>query len=225
MTTNKESNTEERRCREDVQGCDEQASSEHELIVAAQAGTPGAMDELLVRHRGALLRAARRFTSNQEDVEDLVQDAMLRAHMNIRRFRKESRFGTWLIAIVNNAALSMKRKAKTAIWLSIDERKDELQGSFMWDLPDLRRNPEEEIIRQELLYFLKAAISSQSQKHQIVLQACVLNEQPIREAACALGLTIGSTKSCLYRARRGLSELFVKRRFVKRRALENSGSR
>ena len=119
----------------------------------------------------------------------------------------------------------MKRKAKTAIWLSIDERKDELQGSFMWDLPDLRRNPEEEIIRQELLYFLKAAISSQSQKHQIVLQACVLNEQPIREAACALGLTIGSTKSCLYRARRGLSELFVKRRFVKRRALENSGSR
>ena len=190
-------------CREEIQG-----SSERALVMAAQAGTPGAIDEILARHKGAMFRAARRFTKNQEDAEDLVQDAMLRAFVNIRRFRKESRIGTWLVAIVNNAALSLKRRAKLAFWLSIDDREKGLEG---WDFPDTTRNPEQEVIRQERLQILSEGISRQRERHQLVLQACVFDEQPTREAARLLGLTAGSTKSHLYRARRVLAASLNKR--------------
>jgi RNA polymerase sigma-70 factor (ECF subfamily) len=211
-------------CREELQLRPHHAASEEILIHAAQAGMPGAMDELLVRHRGALYGAARRFTDNHEDAEDLVQDAMLRAFINIQRFRGEARFGTWLTAIVNNAALSMKRKKKTACWISIDDTGKELYGSPRWDLPDSHLSPEQEIIWEELLSILKTAISAQSPEYQIVVQACMFNEQSIREAAPALGLTIGSAKSRLFRARRGLLESFVKRGLVKRRAINRVGT-
>jgi len=199
-------------CREDLQG-----SSERELVMAAQAGKPGAIDEIFALHKGAMLRAARRFTNNHEDAEDLVQDAMLRAFVNIQRFRKESRIATWLVAIVNNAALSLKRRAKLAFWLSIDGRKVE-EGQERWDFPNTTLNPEQEIIRKELLQVVSEGISRQSERHQLVMQACVLDEQPIQEAARLLGLTPVSTKSHLYRARRGLVASLEKEGFLKRRA-------
>jgi len=206
-------------CREELQLRPHHAASEEILIHAAQAGMPGAMDELLVRHRGALYGAARRFTDNHEDAEDLVQDAMLRAFVNIQRFRGEARFGTWLIAIVTNAALSMKRKKRPMCWISIDDTRQEHYGGPGWDIPDSRFSPEQEIIRKEFLSVLKKAISAQSQMHQTMLRTCVFNEQPIGEAAPALGLTVSSAKSHLFRARRGLFESIAKRGLVKRRGL------
>ena len=198
--------------------CEEvQGSSEQALVMAAQAGKSGAIDELLARHRRAMFRAARRFTENQEDAEDLVQDAMLRAFVNIGRFRKESRIGTWLVAIVNNAALSLKRRTKLARWLSIDDRNGQKRVEG-WDFPDTARNPEQEVIRLELLQVLRKGISRQREIHQVVMQACVFDEQPTREAARLLGLTPGATKSHLYRARRSLADSLDKKELVRRRA-------
>lgn len=200
-------------------------SGEQALVAAAQAGTTGAMNELLVRHRAALYRAARRYTSNREDAEDLVQDAMLRAFVNVRRFRKECHFGTWLTAIVNNAARSMKRKGKNTQFLSLDTRHEEVAGLSRWDIPDARRNPEEETMQQELLLFLNLVLLRQSQTHQIILERCVFNESRIGEVAASLGLTIGSAKSSLYRARRRVSDCFERRGLVKKRNLQTMRAR
>ena len=195
-------------------------SGEQALVAAAQAGIPGAMNELLVRYRTALYRAAIRFTRTHEDAEDLVQDAMLRAFVNVRKFRNESHFVTWLIAIVNNAALSMKRKQKRTYFVSLDSRNEEVTGLNRWDIPDVRRSPEEEIIQQELLAFLHALLLRQSRTHQAILEQCVFNEAGIRDAASSLGLTMGSAKSSLYRARRRVSDSFERRGLIKRRNLQ-----
>jgi len=211
------------RRREDLHMYPHDASGEESLIHAAQAGMPGAMNELLVRHRGVLYGAARRFTDSHEDAEDLVQDAMLRAFVNIQRFRGEARFGTWLVAIVNNAALSMKRK-KAACWISIDNSRQEQFDSPGWDIPDTGFSPEQEIIWQELLNVLKTAISAQPHKYKIVIRACMVDEQSAREAAPALGITIASAKSRLFRVRHGLFESFVRRGLVKSRAVNGVGA-
>jgi RNA polymerase sigma-70 factor (ECF subfamily) len=174
------------------------------------------MNELLVRHKTALYRAARRFTRSHEDAEDLVQDAMLRAFVNVRKFRKESRFATWLIAIVNNAALSMKRREKKIYFASLDSRNEEPAGLSRWDIPDVRSSPEEEVTQQELLTFLHRVLLRQSRTHQLILEHCVFEEARITDAATCLGLTIGSAKSSLYRARRRVSESFKKRGLIKR---------
>jgi RNA polymerase sigma-70 factor (ECF subfamily) len=196
-------------------------AGEQTLVAAAQAGRTDAMNELLVRHKTALYRAARRFTRSHEDAEDLVQDAMLRAFVNVRKFRKECHFATWLTAIVNNAALSMKRKEKNTYFVSLDSRHAEPAGPSRWDIPDVRRNAEEETIQQDLLASLHAVLLRQSRTHQMILERCVFNEVRIADAAISLGLTIGSAKSSLYRARRRVSESFERRGLVKRHNLQN----
>jgi len=178
------------------------------------------MGELLVRHKTALYRAARRFTRSHEDAEDLVQDAMLRAFVNVRKFRNESHFATWLTAIVKNAALSMKRRGKKVYFVSLDSSPEEHAGRTRWDIPDVRRSPEEEIMQQELFALLHSALLRQSRTHQIILQHCVFDDARIAEAASSLGLTIGSAKSSLYRARRRVSDSFERRGLVKRRKFQ-----
>ncbi len=192
---------------------------EQALVAAAQAGMTEAMDELLLRHRTALYRAARRFTRSHEDAEDLVQEAMLRAFVNVRRFRRESQFATWLMAIVNNAARSMKRKGRNIFFVSIDSTHEEPAGQHRWDIPDVRHSPEEEAMQRELLAFLRTVLLRQSPTHQIVLERCVFDEVRIADTASSLGLTIGSAKSSLYRARRKVSDSFERRGLVKRRNL------
>ena len=196
-------------------------SGEQALVAAAQAGRTDAMNELLVRHKSAVYRAARRFTSTHEDAEDLVQDALLRAYVNVRKFRNECHFATWLIAIVNNAALSMKRKGKNTYFVSIDSRREDTAGPRRWDIPDGRRDPEEETMQQELLALLQTVVLRQSRKHQVILERCVFDESRIGDAASSLGLTIGSAKSSLYRARRRVSESFERRGLLTRRKLPN----
>jgi RNA polymerase sigma-70 factor, ECF subfamily len=166
-------------------------SGEQALVAAAQDGMTEAMNELLVRHKTALYRAAKRFTKSHEDAEDLVQDAMLRAFVNVRRFRNECRFATWLTAIVNNAALSMKRKGKNTHFVSLDGRPEEPAGLGRWDIPDVRRNPEEETMQLELLALLRTILLRQSPTHQIILERCVFDDARVGDAASSLGLTIG----------------------------------
>ncbi len=200
-------------------------SGEPALVAAAQAGMTEAMDELLLRHRTALYRAAKRFTRSHEDAEDLVQDAMLRAFVNVRRFRNECRFATWLTAIVNNAALSMKRKGKNTYFVSLDSRHEEPAGLKRWDIPDVRRDPEEETMQRELLALLRTILLRQSPIHQIILERCVFDDARVADAASSLGLTIGSAKSSLYRARRRVSESFERRGLANRRKLQTMRAR
>lgn len=198
-------------------------SGEQALITAAQAGTREAMDELLLRHRSALYRAARRFTRSHEDAEDLVQDAMLRAIVNVRRFRNECQFATWLMAIVNNVARSMKRKGKNTYFVSLDTSHKEPARLNRWDFPDVRRNPEEEVAQRELLALLRSVLLRQSATRRTMLERCVFDGVRIAETASSLGLTIGSAKSSLYRARRRVSESFESRGLVNRRKLQPFG--
>jgi RNA polymerase sigma-70 factor, ECF subfamily len=195
-------------------------SGEQALVAAAQAGMTDAMEELLVRHKTAMYRAARRFTRSHEDAEDLVQNAMLRAFVNMRKFRRESHFATWLIAIVNNAALSMKRKGKNTYFVSLDSKHEEIAGLSRCDIPDVRLNPEQEIMQQELQTFLHTMLLRQSRTHRIILERCVFDEVRVADAASSLGLTIGSAKSNLYRARRRVSNSFERCGLVKKRNLQ-----
>lgn len=66
------------------------------LVVAAQAGDADAYVLLVERHAPRLLGLARRLLGNEQDAEDAVQEALLRAHRALARFRGESGFGTWL---------------------------------------------------------------------------------------------------------------------------------
>ena len=197
----------------DVEGGGRQRSDE-ELVIAAQSGDAFAMDELLGRHQGMMHGFACRFGADADEAADLVQESMLRAFRNIGKFRSESRFATWLVAIVINTAISRKRKEKHFHWVYLDEPKTSGAQTWQRSLQDLRLNPEERYLHCELRALLRREIRKLHPKYRFILQACDLDECPVEQAAQSLGMSYATAKSRLRRARQSLSAALQRRTAV-----------
>lgn len=191
-------------------------ASQRCLIGAAQAGDREALEELLSKQRPALIRAARRFRMSHEDTEDVVQDALLRALTHLRSFRQESNFSTWMIAILNNSALTLKRKSKRARWHSLEHGPEETHAAGNWDVPDHRLGPEQEAMHKELVVLLHTVVLKQSRTHRVILENSLSEDRSIHELAASFGITLSSAKSSLFRAKRKVTESFVRRGLVNR---------
>src|SRR2546423_10663987 len=85
--------------------------SEPNLIRAGQRGDQQAVEALFRRYQRPLFQTALRVLGNTEDAEDALQDGLLSAYRNLKRFEGRSQFSTWLTRIVINAALMRRRSA------------------------------------------------------------------------------------------------------------------
>ncbi len=185
---------------------DPQGYTDDELVIAAQNGVSPAVDELLTRHRNLLYGAVRRLTASVEETDDVVQEAMLRAFVNIGQFRKEARFSSWLIAIGINSARSSRRKSSRAQWISLDETEEPFRQRQSWKLQDTRPTPEQNYFNRELHDLVQRAIGNLPLPYRSVLQMYRLEQTSIEETAHELGITNAAAKSRLRQARLMLSK-------------------
>src|SRR5260221_13975293 len=86
--------------------------NEEKLIRAGQRGDEKAVETLFLPYQRPLFQTALRVLGNTEDAEDALQDGLLSADRNLRRFEGRSQFSAWLTRIVINAALMRRRSAK-----------------------------------------------------------------------------------------------------------------
>lgn len=84
--------------------------SDDALVASAAAGDDHAFEQIVARYEHRVFRLACRLTSDT-DAPDVLQETFLQAYRNLRSFRGDSRFGTWLYRIATNAAL-MHRRAR-----------------------------------------------------------------------------------------------------------------
>src|SRR5262245_59153167 len=100
--------------RESLHGCMAKgaAINERMLVAEAKLGCSSAFEDLYKRHRPGIYRAALRILSNQQDAEDAVQRSFQSAFTNLRRFRGDSTFSTWLTRIAINQALMLLRQRR-----------------------------------------------------------------------------------------------------------------
>jgi RNA polymerase sigma factor (sigma-70 family) len=111
------------------------------------------------RYRRQLLWAAARVTNCREDAEDVLQQALLKAFINLYMFRRKSQMKTWLTAIVRNAALEYVRNQRRRAFVRIDSTlplDDDGHDGFQLVEPSM--NPEERYERCEKGEMLRAAI-------------------------------------------------------------------
>ncbi len=73
---------------------------------------------LVEEHSRMVFRLAYRMTGNEEDAEDVVQEAFLKAHRNFGRFDARSSFGTWIYRIAANCAIDLIRRRPRPAWTS-----------------------------------------------------------------------------------------------------------
>jgi RNA polymerase sigma-70 factor (ECF subfamily) len=82
------------------------------LVRAAKSGDDEAFRILFNHHYPNTFRLVVRVTRNNEDAEDVLQEALLKAYCNLRQFRGNSQFYTWLVRIAMNEALMKLRKRR-----------------------------------------------------------------------------------------------------------------
>src|SRR5271157_2450680 len=93
---------------------------ERDLIASVQGGQSELFYELVRPYERRVYAAALAILRNEQDAEDAAQEAMLKAFANIRQFRAEARFSTWLIQITVNEALMRRRRERTVVMEGID---------------------------------------------------------------------------------------------------------
>jgi len=116
---------------------------EQDLIAQVQRGHHELFYELVRPYERRVFAAAMAILRNETDAEDAAQEAMLKALANIRQFRAEARFSTWLIQITVNEALMRRRRERTAMTEGIDDQRDEGGEYTPRDFADWREIPSE----------------------------------------------------------------------------------
>jgi RNA polymerase sigma factor (sigma-70 family) len=166
------------------------------------------IDKTFSRCRASFFKSAYRFLENAADAEDAVQDALLSAYRHIDQFRGEAQLSTWLTAIVSNSARMRLRKRPRQIHVSLDEPiGEEQEYSRSEQLADGRPSPEDECRSSELQTRLKDLATQLSPPLRRAFQLRDLDGLSTSETARILGVTDGTVKSQLARARAKLRRL------------------
>src|SRR6201986_5304226 len=185
--------------------------NEDTLIRAGQKGDQQAVGALFERYPRPLFQTALRVLGNAEDAEDALQDGLLSAYRNLKRFEGRSQFSTWLTRIVINAALMKRRSAKARPALSLDEQLHEDDIPAAERFADDGPNPEQVYVGTEIREIINENLGELS---PLLRTAFVLREvegYSTGEAAKKLGVTENTLKARLWRARHQLAERLGRR--------------
>ncbi|HTS04781.1 MAG TPA: sigma-70 family RNA polymerase sigma factor [Candidatus Eisenbacteria bacterium] len=182
---------------------------EQDLIAQVQRGHHELFYELVRPYERRVFAAAMAILRNETDAEDAAQEAMLKALANIRQFRAEARFSTWLIQITVNEALMRRRRERTAMTEGIDDQRDEGGEYTPRDFADWREIPSEALERKEVRQKLAEALASLDHKYREVFVLRDMEQLNIRETAETLGISVASVKTRLLRARLMLRDMLA----------------
>ena len=183
------------------------------LVAAAKDGDHQAYAELCRRHSKQILRTVLRITRDLADAEDTLQEALLKAYVNIRGFEGRSAFSSWLTQIAINSALMLLRKKRSRPTYSFDSGPD--TDDFILPEPmDPSYNPEESCVQNTFEGELDHAIRHLPSNLRAVMQIRYRKDASIADIAKMLGITEPAVKTRLLRAR-----LLVRRRLDQKRCL------
>ena len=176
------------------------------LVARLQAGDPAAYETLVRTHSGRLLSVARRFLPNNEDAQDAVQEAFIKAFRAIGTFEERAQLHTWLHRILVNTALMKIRSRKRRPEESIDD----LLPTFQADghqTTESREWSDAIFERKETAKIVRQAIAQLPDQYRVVLTLRDIEERDTIETAAALGTTTTVVKVRLHRARQALRTL------------------
>ena len=134
--------------------------------------------ETAERRRPQLLRMARRLTNSNEDAEDIVQEAFMKAYKALAKFRGESQMSSWLGAIVQNTAHEHLRSRRNRVFVSIEYLSKQDNEVVEIDLPDPGKNPEETWQSKEMESILREEVDKLGMVCRRAIELCVLDELP-----------------------------------------------
>jgi len=157
-----------------------------------------AFSELVRRHQSAVRATLRRMTAgNHALADDLAQDTFMLAYRNLKSFRQEARFSTWLFRIATNAFLADARKRKEELLgdRDADVASDDDDAEFPQDMAsDHTRGA-------TLRLDMERALAVLSDGERAAIVQCYHNDLSHEEAAYVLNCPVGTVKTHILRAK------------------------
>jgi RNA polymerase sigma-70 factor (ECF subfamily) len=164
-----------------------------DLLQRLAAGDRDALAPLMERHHRRLYRLVLSYLRDPDEAEDVVQEVFVKAYAHAARWDGRSEPLAWLTRIAVNEAIDRyRRRKRRAAWLRADaeERPAAARGTQADDTVRAR-----EIVEQ-----LEAALDALNEKERAVFVLRHQHEMTLDEITQALGLPLGTVKSCLHRA-------------------------
>ena len=167
-----------------------------EVVRRVLAGEVALFEVLVRRHDSRVYRAARAILRDEDEAEDAMQEAWVRAYQHLREWQGASSFSTWLLRIVANEALGRLRKRSRLVAVN-DDGEDGGGGT----MDPRAEDPEERAAAHETVRLLERAVDGLSAPYRSVYVLREVEELSTAETAEALGLSEEAVKVRLHRAR------------------------
>jgi RNA polymerase sigma-70 factor (ECF subfamily) len=186
----------------------EKALEDFKLIDrATQENDEQAFADLMQRYKKPVYHMILKMVRNVDDAEDLTIEAFAKAFKNLKKFKKDYTFSTWLFRIATNNAIDFIRKKRLET-MSLDTSfRDDSGEAVTIDVEDNELNPMEETIKSQKIELIRIFVDKLPPKYQRLVKLRYFNELSYDEIAKELEAPLGTVKAQLHRARELMYDL------------------
>ena len=179
---------------------------DQQLVERAQRGDKRAFELLVEKYQRKLARLVSRLVRDPGEVEDVTQEAFIKAYRALPSFRGDSAFYTWLYRIGINTAknylVATGRRAPTSTEVDAEDAEGYAVGELLRDI----NTPESLLLSKEIAGTVNAAIESLPEELRSAIQLRELEGMSYEEIARLMDCPIGTVRSRIFRAREAIAE-------------------
>jgi RNA polymerase sigma-70 factor (ECF subfamily) len=179
---------------------------DRQLVARAQAGDKRAFELLVEKYQRKLARLLSRFIRDPAEVEDVTQEAFIKAYRALPAFRGDSAFYTWLYRIGINTAknylMAMGRRAPTSTEVEAEEAEGFEEGEQLRDI----NTPESLLLSNEIALTVNSTIEQLPEELRTAIQMREIEGMSYEDIAKAMDCPIGTVRSRIFRAREAIAE-------------------
>jgi RNA polymerase sigma-70 factor (ECF subfamily) len=179
---------------------------DQELVERAQRGDKQAFGLLVEKYQRKLARLLSRFVRDPAEVEDVTQEAFIKAYRALPKFRGDSAFYTWLYRIGINTAknylMAAGRRAPTSTGVDSDEAESLEEGEQLRDI----NTPESLLLSREIGDTVNSTMEGLPEELRTAIQLREIEGMSYEDIAQIMNCPIGTVRSRIFRAREAIAE-------------------
>jgi RNA polymerase sigma-70 factor (ECF subfamily) len=178
---------------------------DQQLVERAQRGDKKAFELLVVKYQRKLARLLSRFIRDAGEVEDVTQEAFIKAYRALPSFRGDSAFYTWLYRIGINTAknylVALGRRAPTVTGVDNEEAEDIEVGEQLKDM----NTPEQQMMTRQLAETVNSSLHELPEELRTAITLREIDGLSYEEIAQVMNCPIGTVRSRIFRAREAIA--------------------
>lgn len=179
---------------------------DQQLVERAQRGDKQAFELLVAKYQRKLARLLSRFIRDANEVDDVTQEAFIKAYRALPTFRGDSAFYTWLYRIGVNTAknylVAMARRAPTMTEVDAEEAEGIEEGERLKDM----NTPESELMTRQIAETVNETLQDLPEELRTAITLREIEGLSYEEIAQIMNCPIGTVRSRIFRAREAIAE-------------------